>query len=86
MTTRTYGPVSREQAEQFLTEAQNNSLTVARETNDSGTVSGYGNEVHYVYEEAKAQISLTLRRHLPLLEGTVWKQVEQRLPPGVSRL
>ena len=86
MTTRTYGPVSRQQAEQFLTEAQANGLAVTRESETGGTVSGYGNELEYSYDEARQQIKLTLRRHLPFLEGTVWSQVEQRLPQGVSRV
>ncbi|MFL6417094.1 MAG: hypothetical protein ACJ74Y_15635 [Bryobacteraceae bacterium] len=86
MTTRTYGPVSRQQAEQFLTQAQNNGLTVNRETNSNGTVAGYGNEVRYSYDDTKQQIALTLQRHLPFLEGAVWTQVEERLPPGVSRI
>lgn len=86
MTSRVYGPVSQQQVDQFLTEAQNGGLTVIRKSTVTGTVTGYGNEIDYSYDQANQQITLNLRRHLPFLEGAVWSQVEQRLPSGVGRI
>jgi hypothetical protein len=77
--------VTEVQATRFLQDAKTNGLTVTPTTEHSGVVTGYGAEISYRYDTAKQSLQLSLVKHPPLMGGVVWGQVEQRIPPGISR-
>jgi hypothetical protein len=87
MESRSYGPVSRPDAEQFLVMAQNAGLTVTKTSDVTGSVTGLGTHVDYSYDENSQRITLNLVRRPPFLKLTwIWRQIEQRLPASVSRV
>lgn len=86
MDSRTYAPVTRQQANDFLDEAAKAGLQVSKKDESDGSVSGFDTQVDYRYDEAAQRLTLTVMKHPPFMEGVVWHQVESRLPAGVSRV
>lgn len=82
---RNYGPITEIQAQGFLAQAKSAGLAVKELSDVNGQISGYGAVVGYLYDLALDQIILTLLEHPPFLANVVWKQIEDRLPTGVTR-
>jgi hypothetical protein len=85
MDSRTYRPVTRSEADQFLKEVKENGLTLNGD-NTSGTVQAYGCTVSYSFNAGQENLTLAIVSKPFLIPSSViWGQVEQRIPSGITR-